>query len=106
MSKFYYKKITENGLKGEFSDKLKEIQTNVDQKISEQEEKQKKLEADRAAERASKLYIGDPEVKIRDIYGEPDRVHRTVTAGHEFVQYVYGDFYVYTEDGVVTSFQN
>jgi hypothetical protein len=54
------------------------------------------------------IYIGDPENKIQKILGEPDRINRSVTSTHVSKQYVYGNGtkYIYTEDGIVTSFQD
>jgi hypothetical protein len=39
-------------------------------------------------------------------WGEPDRRNRTVTVAGEHIQWIYGKSYVYTENGIVTSYQD
>ena len=57
--------------------------------------------------RNSHLYVGDPESKIEDVFGTPERINRNVTGNSVHKQYVYGDgHYIYVENGVVTGFQD
>lgn len=58
------------------------------------------------AESAKQLHIGDAEFRIKEIYGEPKRINRTVTGEREHKQYVYDGFYIYTDDGIVTAFED
>lgn len=77
-----------------------------ERQITIEKEKQKSVEA----ERAKHIYIGDPESKIRKVFGEPDRVNRHVSEYGTLKQYVYeyddGNTYIYTRNGVVTDFQD
>lgn len=77
-----------------------------ERQVAIEKEKQKAVEA----ERAKHIYIGDPESKIRKVFGEPDRVNRHVSEYGTLKQYVYeyddGNTYIYTRDGVVTDFQD
>ncbi|MBE6084965.1 MAG: hypothetical protein E7203_05765 [Selenomonas ruminantium] len=58
------------------------------------------------AESAKQLHIGDAEFRIKEIYGEPKKINRTVTGEREHKQYVYDGFYIYTDDGIVTAFED
>ncbi|RGS70485.1 hypothetical protein [Mitsuokella sp. AF21-1AC] len=113
---------------GEFSGEVTKLKQDIDQaheewkaqKAREEEEKAKEREKQAAiekekqkaieAERAKRIYIGDPESKIRKVFGEPDRVNRHVSKYGTMKQYVYeyddGNTYIYTENGIVTDYQD
>lgn len=107
---------------GEFADEIIKLKTEIlpplleANKHAEEERKRIEIENKQAeleqivAERASKIYIGDDEAKIRTVMGEPDEVHRTVIGSTVKKQYVYWRgsnlICIYTEDGVVTAFQD
>ena len=53
------------------------------------------------------IYLGMPEAAMLASLGQPIDMNRTVTSGGEHKQFVYPNgLYVYTEDGVVTSWQD
>lgn len=65
------------------------------------------IKADKAAEKAVNIEIGDPETKIVQILGTPIDVNTTTVSGSEHKQYVFsGNRYVYTVNGIVTAMQN
>ncbi len=51
------------------------------------------------------LWIGMTQAQLTESWGAPERVNRTVYPGGVHEQWIYGDTYVYVEDGVVTSYQ-
>ena len=61
-------------------------------------------------ERETRIFVGDPESKIQNVLGAPEHVNRTVVSGHVSKQYVYTRgskrIFVYTDDGIVTGFQD
>lgn len=70
------------------------------------------LAAERAKIDAECKRVGSPRIGMtiaqveKTCFGKPERVNRTVTAGHAFDQFVYADGnYLYFTDGVLTSFQ-
>lgn len=72
----------------------------------EADQKQKKAEAQqRAQEYQNTLHIGDPDNKIVDVMGRPEAKNTTQVDGHQSVQWVYRNSYIYTDDGVITGFQ-
>lgn len=79
---------------GDFADDIKQMKQNLPQQKQELEEKHK-----------TQLFIGDPEEKIKQLYGEPDDVNTTNTGTNIHKQYVYGHTYIYTDNGKVTSWQ-
>lgn len=52
------------------------------------------------------LNLGANECVIYAALGLPDGINRSVSAGSIHKQYVYGRTYIYTEDGIVTSWQD
>ncbi len=60
-----------------------------------------------AEEKAANIAIGEPEGKITQVLGAPDKVNTSENASGESKQYVYsGNRYVYTVNGVITGMQN
>jgi len=55
---------------------------------------------------AKKVSIGMNPEQIRAAWGKPEEINRTVVAGHENEQWVYGRTYLYVDDGKMTSFQD
>ena len=51
------------------------------------------------------LWIGMTQAQLTESWAAPERVNRTVYPGGVHEQWIYGDTYVYVEDGVVTSYQ-
>lgn len=43
--------------------------------------------------------------QVRAAWGRPENINRTVIPGHTSEQWVYGDTYLYFDDGVLTSWQ-
>lgn len=54
---------------------------------------------------ARKVSIGMPAALVEMAVGRPERINKTITASTDHSQWVYGDNYVYIEDGVVTAIQ-
>lgn len=72
----------------------------------EAEEKQRKEEQQqRAQEYQSTLHIGDPDNKIVDVMGSPEAKNTTQVDGHQSVQWVYKNVYIYTDDGIISAIQ-
>ena len=72
----------------------------------EAERKQKKEEErQRAQEYQSTLHIGDPDNKIVDVMGTPEAKNTTQVDGHQSVQWVYRNTYIYTDDGIISAIQ-
>jgi len=44
--------------------------------------------------------------QVRATWGRPERINRTVIRGHTTEQWVYGDTYLYFDDGVLASWQD
>jgi hypothetical protein len=55
---------------------------------------------------AHKIKLGMTREQVRAGWGEPDDIHKTVTAYAVHEQWVYGSQYVYFDDGVVTAWQD
>lgn len=53
-----------------------------------------------------KIWIGMTKDMLKLSWGSPDDINRTVTSYTVHEQWVYGDVYVYVEDGIVTSWQD
>ena len=52
------------------------------------------------------LRIGANECEIYAAFGFPDDINRSVNLNHVHKQFVYGRNYIYTDDGIVTSWQD
>lgn len=91
---------------GDLADEIKRFKNEISPLV--QQEKAKKAKAD--AEREKHIYIGDYETKIEQVYGKPDSINRTVIGNQVSKQYVYDRgskmIFIYTTNGVVTSFQD
>jgi hypothetical protein len=53
-----------------------------------------------------KIFIGMREGAARCSWGSADKVNRTITARGTDLQIIYGETYVYTENGIVTAIQD
>jgi hypothetical protein len=78
---------------------------------AEKAKRQAKRDAIREAEMqarrdAIKLRIGAGESSMLFKYGRPEKVNRTVSAAGVHKQIIYPDLTIYTEDGIVTSWQD
>jgi hypothetical protein len=91
-----------DGYNGVLADAIKKDK----ERIKEDYNRAQGIINDIKAESAKQLHIGDAEFRIKEIYGEPKRINRTVTGGREHKQYVYDGFYIYTDDGIVTAFED
>ena len=84
----------------------KDIQ-NFKKKIRDRLDTYAQTDKDEVKERASKIYVGDSDVKVTQIFGEPQRKNKTTTGNTVREQWVYGNGnYVYIENGVVTGWQD
>ena len=96
--------------KQDIAERYNSAKARQDVRDAEEKQQEKDKAAQKAAERDSHIYIGDPESKIRSVFGTPDQVNRTVVGGHEEKQYVYDRgsklICIYTENGIVTGFQD
>jgi hypothetical protein len=54
---------------------------------------------------AGNLWIGMTHIQLVYSVGFPDDINSTMTASATHQQWVYGDNYVYLDDGMVTSYQ-
>lgn len=52
-----------------------------------------------------KVSVGLTAAQVRAAWGNPDHVNTTTTANGDHEQWVYGDEYVYVDEGVVTAMQ-
>ena len=52
-----------------------------------------------------KIAIGMPEEALKESWGKPDQINETVVRGRESKQFVFGNSYVYTENGKVSALQ-
>ncbi len=52
------------------------------------------------------VQIGMTPAQVRASWGDPEEVNRTILPGTVHEQWVYGNSYVYLEDGIVTAIQN
>lgn len=112
---FYYDDLVsiQNKLREEDEKKQKAREKEFEDRMAarERQRDQEAIErAQRYEERKHRIYIGDPEDKITEIFGTPDSVNRHVSAYGTTKQYVYyrGDkmICIYTEDGIITDFQD
>lgn len=53
-----------------------------------------------------KVLTGMDTEQVRIAWGKPEHINRTVIPGHTSEQWVYGDTYLYFDDGVLTSWQD
>jgi hypothetical protein len=53
-----------------------------------------------------RVIIGMNSEQVRAAWGRPERINRTVFPSHTSEQWVYGDSYLYFDDGVLASFQD
>jgi hypothetical protein len=53
-----------------------------------------------------KVMTGMNPAQVRAAWGRPERINRTVLPGYTTEQWVYGDTYLYFDDGVLTSWQD
>ena len=95
---------------GAFADEILEYKRDYLETKKKKDNAMKQAIKEDEEERAKHIYIGDPESKIRDVMGEPDDINRTVNSGKVRKQYVFcrshKNIYIYTENGIVTAFQD
>jgi hypothetical protein len=53
-----------------------------------------------------KVMSGMNPQQVRAAWGRPEHINRTVIPGHTAEQWVYGDTYLYFDDGILTSWQD
>lgn len=80
------------------------------QEVKSELDKNKKLLANitkaEELEKNSAISIGDPDLKVIKIYGEPTSKNKIITENKQYEQWVYpNNFYIYIENGTVTSWQ-
>lgn len=84
----------------------KDIQ-NFKKKVRDRLDTYAQTDKDKAKERASNVYVGDSDVKVTQIFGEPQKKNITTTGNTVHEQWVYsGGKYIYIENGVVTGWQD
>lgn len=121
-------RLSEDALNGEFADKIREI-NNVDPVLVQQDQERidklkaakeakdaevnrklkalaDEVEAENKEKEAHSIHIGDSKNTVIQKWGNPMRVNRTQTANGVSEQLVYGNQYVYIDDGIVTAIQN
>ena len=116
--------LSEDTLNGEFADKINEInnidpvlvqqdQERIDKLKAEEEAKAAEVkawadevEAENKEKEAHSIHIGDSKDTVIQKWGKPMRVNRLQTANGVSEQLVYGNQYVYIDDGIVTAIQN
>lgn len=89
----------------------KKAQEEAERKAREKkeaEERAKREAEEKARKKREGVTIGMTQQEVRDsMWGEPQSINRTVTAGHVYEQWVYGyPNYLYFTDGILTSIQN
>jgi hypothetical protein len=53
-----------------------------------------------------KIVLGMTEEQVKLSWGKPERINRTVTRRGEREQWIYGDTYLYFENGVLDAWQD
>lgn len=88
--------------------KAKEEAERKAREKKEAEERAKREAEEKARKKREGVTIGMTQQEVRDsMWGEPQSINRTVTAGHVYEQWVYGyPNYLYFTDGILTSIQN
>lgn len=119
MAEHYLKDVSINTLENDYpdlKDSIVAMKTKLDdtkaarekaqkEKFEAEEKQRNEKEQQRAQEYQNTLHIGDPDNKIVDVMGTPEAKNTTQIAGHQSVQWVYKNVYIYTDDGIITSFQ-
>lgn len=84
-----------------------EAERKAQQQKAEEERKQREAE-EKARKKSQGVTIGMTQQEVLDsMWGEPERINRTVTENHVYEQWVYGyPNYLYFTDGILTSIQN
>jgi len=72
----------------------------------QEEIKRRKLLIDRDAIIKKAVFIGSSDCTVFAALGRPKRLNRSVSANHIHKQFVYGRTYIYTQNGLVTSWQD
>lgn len=70
------------------------------------EAKRRNLKINENLARAQKVIVGMNQCELALSLGFPDRVHRSMSRRKVDILYVYGDLFVFTTNGVVTSWQD
>jgi len=86
---------------GQFAKDIKSFKERVNDRL----ETYKKTDADRVQENQNKINVGDSDVKVTQIFGEPKKKNRTVVGNKVTEQWVYSKNYIYIENGRVTGWQ-
>ena len=84
-----------------------EAERKAQQQKAEEERKQREAE-EKARKKSQGVTIGMTQQEVLDsMWGEPERINRTVTENHVYEQWVYEyPNYLYFTDGILTSIQN
>ena len=80
----------------------------VERKAQEEAERKQREAEEKARKKSQGVTIGMTQQEVLDsMWGEPERINRTVTENHVYEQWVYGyPNYLYFTDGILTSIQN
>lgn len=88
---------------GQFVKDIKRYKQDVKDRL----EVYAQTDKEHAKERETHIFVGDPYVKVTQLWGEPIRKNRTVVGNTVREQWVYGNGnYIYIENGLVTGWQD
>ena len=87
---------------GQFADKIKDLKKDVKETL----EMYAKNRQSNTEYRKNHVYVGDSDIKVSQIFGEPLRKNRTVVGNTVSEQWVYSNKYIYITNGIVTGFQD
>ena len=105
----YYKDLGNQTILDMYNSATNEINRIEAERKAQEEAERKQREAEEKARKKSQgVTIGMTQQEVLDsMWGEPERINRTVTENHVYEQWVYGyPNYLYFTDGILTSIQN
>lgn len=104
-----YKDLENQTISDMYNNATNEVNRIEAEKKAQEEAERKQREAEEKARKKSQgVTIGMTQQEVLDsMWGEPERINRTVTENHVYEQWVYGyPNYLYFTDGILTSIQN
>lgn len=98
-----YLKSIPDTYNGHFAKRIQNLKKDVAETLAGYEEGHKYAQK----YKEEHIYVGDSDVKVLEVLGEPERKNRTTTGNTTREQWVYGNGqYIYIENGSVTAFQD